>query len=274
MKTHRILVLAPLLLTLFTACSTSPASQPTGVPTQIPPTPTPVELSPDPVPIPEENTLYLGTSKWLPVLFIRNQNSNNPDDPYIGSILPGHRVGGPGHKDFRKVENPQLVYVSDEEIERVDDFAFKIGTLDKLYLLLTFNTETEFPSKEQRLIEINLDTLESKVIWTYLVGYSNYGEHLGSVWIDQLYVDSVLVLNINDCYACEPRTREAQILINAKTGQEKFLGSVEDIYINTETNTVTYREIGFFSVPCDETYYLGSCPFYGGVGEFISEELP
>lgn len=262
MKNQRILILVPLFPILFLACSLSPPSQPTDVPTDELatrlPWPTPLEDPVNPLLVPEENTVYLGIYHWMPAVSL---------------------TGGKGTLFFNQIENPQVVYVSDEEIELLDDFTFDF-TYDneehypKIYLLLSFNTDTEPPSIQQRLIEVNLDTLESKEIWTYLVDTVKYGEYSGKVGFDQLYVDSVLILEIFNCYACDSTTPPGQILVNTDTGEEKFLGSVGDISINTVTNTISYRRVETFYIPCDIEFFGGSCPYYGGVGEFITEELP
>lgn len=268
MKNQRILIIGIVLLTLITACSNSTPAQPTDMPadelpTQIPPTPLPPADSVGPVLVPEENTIYLGIYNWQPVVFWTGLN-------------------GKSHSDFYTLENPQAVFVSDEEIFRIDDFELVFldnngETSSTLYLLLSLNTDEDYGINEQRLIEVNLNTLESNVRWAYLIdeGYK-YADYFGLAKFYQIDDDPIIILNVFKCDGCDINfsSHPAKLLVNIQTGEEKFLGSVEDIYINFFDNTVNYREVENFSFPCEDVTLRGSCPYFRGVGDFISEELP
>jgi hypothetical protein len=206
--------------------------------------------------IPQKNTLYVG-------------NYEGKDILYIGT------TGTEGSFDYQKIKNPQKIFLNLSNLILEDIINFKFNNAkDLLYVSLVFNDKNAVFNK---IYQINLNTLVQKELWSKKVDEEDpskkYEGYNGHAYILQVERDNYLMFGIKACHACGPPFGpDAIVVLNTKTGQEKFLGPAGNVVLNLETETIFYQKKIFAKEPCEPT--PGCVNEYKTAGSVLTEKLP
>ncbi len=160
--------------------------------------------------------------------------------------IPRTKTGGV-RVDLKDLTNQFLAYTTSSL--RIDSFG---GFVDEskhvAYLTVAVRSPDATYASSGELNEIykvDLGTQKSKKIWSnYLNERSRYGkESRGTAGVSKVYSDDYVLLSVAGCYACESTTT-GEIILNAKTGAEKFLQTAGEVIVNLPNKTFTYARTG------------------------------
>lgn len=255
--------------------STPPASLVEVLPSHLAPTSDSDSL------VPEPNHLYLATLSGERVLFVTNTNFQRSFDtngavsidPDLGLMV---NEGGEGRSPsgFQLLEQPRSVYVAPHDVTW---FNFKFDPTGRLmYVSLWYPGADSAYSFLNQVIEINLDDLTSRILWTYQNGDDRYPGFDGGALIDEI-AGHIVVLRLFPCNACDAFTPHAIVLLNVATGNELYLGTVGDVQIEVAGNVVSYRNLAESRVPCEPSPGCDNDGYrlvYEPAGEAPTAQLP
>ncbi len=273
--------------------------------------------------LPEKGLLYLGNPQQSLALFLRS-NSNSSADPNLGSIwyldksfrkfeyvwyLASGSVPTEPPFDFRDFSRPYPV-TGVSKIGQVYDVkrgssSNPVSDRDTRFAYVSYNSEDAAcplsgPDNESttpcsvrginRLLEIDMDTAVAREIWAHDLSSEVYPEFHGVALIDQVAGpiekdgDRYLVLRLLPCLRCKAYQPQAMLLLNARTGQELYLGPVGNVYVDFIGKVVSYQNLEKLQVErCAGTIGgtpQASCKVIGYVaydmptGELLTQPLP
>jgi len=242
-------------------------------------TPTVVEFDKTP----QINSLYLGKYLDKEALFVTNPRLSKHYEGDIekttATVGVLEQIDGPSRQpfDYTSLENPRKILVLDlsEDLLGIGNFTFD-SEKNTLYVVLGFvGPSSSYPNITQRVYQINLSSLERKQIWIHKIGDDKYPKK-GPAVIDKVADNKYLVLWLGTCYACEDFDPHGSVLLNIESGEEKYLGEVNNFEFNLPNNTVSYQKLTSFEEACEPSPGCsnGKRTVYRPSGEIFTATLP
>jgi len=228
--------------------------------------------------LPEENTLYFGKYNGEEVIFIKNilGFSYVSDDPYFG--YTNYSTGSAKVKSFNDITDPIKLIDFGEPIQG-DLFGLNKNK-SKLYINISKKGDrvTEYPNIDNFLYVVDLSTQENRIIWENAVGSGKYEEGNGTAYVKEVINDNYVILDILNCYGCEPSSA-GNIIINIESGDDKYVKGASIMSANLANNTFSYQNLEIVKEPCQDGDLI-NCDRNNMMdvrkpsGEIFSEKLP
>ncbi len=238
------------------------------------------EPIPDTVPV--KNALYLASFQGQEVIFLTNDQHNiyyeggvKKTDPLIGQV---QHADGSGSQpiSYSTVQNPKKIFTyTNGQLQGVSNFVFD-STKSNVYInFLAILPGESYPNVTNYIYQIDLQSLQQKMVWSHVVGDEKYQEK-GATVIEAITNDSYMTLRIQGCYACGGGGSLGTLVLNLQTSSEKYLGSVGNLQFDLEKKTVAFQKETLYKEPCEPGYGCdnGFRDAYKPSGQIYTENLP
>lgn len=233
--------------------------------------------------LPEINTLYFGENEGEDALFVTSpslqkffEGGIEKTSPTIGMLRT--QTSGESPYDFKNLVKPKKLITIKGDVDLINNFLLSAdGKTMFVSLMLRTASTVPYPQNVNNVIfKINLDNSSGEEIWRYDLSQGKYGTARGATLIEKVASDNnFIVLNLMECYGCEP-TLAGQIILNTETEKEKYFDDIGNVLFQLNEGKFTYQKLE----PQEESCGAGpGCDngkrtVYKPSGETFAEDLP
>ncbi len=232
--------------------------------------------------LPEINTIYFGENEGEDAVFITNEklqkyfeNGVQKSSQTVGQLRT--QSSGESPYDFKNLAKPKKLVNIKGQVEQVINFKVLEGNLLYISLVVKTASSLAYPDNLKNMVlKINLDDLSNEEIWSFDFSTGKYGNAKGAAGIEKVSTDgSLLVLNLLECYACEPKVA-GQIILNSKSKNEKYLEDIGNVLFQLNEEKFTYQKLESQEETCNQAIGCdnGKRTVLKPSGETFSENLP
>lgn len=237
-----------------------------------------------PVSVPVENILYFGKLYGQEAIFVTNQIHQSYFDE--GEELTDSGYGFVVYSDDRKEKTipfrqfNQEVSIDPGVNRNIHEITSFISDSDSQILYVSILLEPEppaqYPDLENIILETNLKTSETNVIWRNGLLDSNYPAW-GATYLLTSSNATYLSFHKAGCYACGAGQFTDIIVLNTKTGNEIYMEDIGNVVLYPDMTTFTYQVLQNVEIPCEGGPGCNISGYRSEIqpaGPILSEELP
>lgn len=230
---------------------------------------------------PKLNVLYTGTYQGNEGLFMR-ENSVADTEEFFENPMAGTVVTDKIRTiiDFSEFTNRNEL-TSFDEFKKISTFEQGVYNSDRSKLYLDLTPETKDLHELTQIYEIDMATGDKKVVWAYTSTGDNgdelYPDFLGGGFLVELLADRYLITGIGGSRGGDALDLHATVLVSLETGTQMFLGPVGGFEIDTNAQTLTYRQLELGRRKCAPTVQCdpdGTIADYLPTGTITTISLP